>query len=170
MRHFRGSPRRSMRLQPIVKSYKKVLFFAEAAFTAGFTNQFLVQGTDNISPTQSSQTDGTVPTGSIVKYIEVQFAISNLVSTPCYITCSLQYTLAGQSPKDPVSIGGNNQRNQVLHMDMYSVGANQNSNHKFRFKIPKKFQRVREGMNWALTWATNVTVNNQTLVIYKFYS
>ncbi len=118
---------------------------------------------------QTANTDAKVPTGAVVKYIEVQIAIVNLVATPCYINCSIQYHLGGQSFIDPNAVGGHNQRNQVLHQDMYSVGANQNSTHKFRFKIPKKFQRVKEGMDWGLIWSTNVAVNMQMQAIYKVY-
>ncbi len=167
MYHSRGFRRRSTGPRPVVHTYKKVLNFSEASFGAGFNNQIVIQGKDNINPKQTNPTDGEVPTGARVKYFEVQVAIVNLVSTPCYVNCSIQYKLSGQSFIDPNIIGGDPQRNQVLHQDMYSVGQNQNSNHKFKFKIPKKFQRLREGMQWALTWSNNVTVNQQAQVIYK---
>ncbi len=167
-RGYRGSRRRAFR--PVIKSYKKVLYGAPASFGAGFNSIFLVQGKDNISPNQSNATDADVPTGSIVKYIEIQFAISNLVSIACFINCSIQYTLAGQSAKNPNQIGGSNQRNQVMHLDLYSVGANQNSTHKFKFKVPKQFQRVKEGMDWTLTWSNSESVTMNSQAIYKMYS
>ncbi len=168
MRHFssyRGSRRR---LIPSINTYKKVLFFTNASFSAGTENLFIIQGLDGISPTQASATDGTVPTGSTVKYIEVQLAISNVVSTPCYINCALQYKLAGQAVVLPNAVGGDGQRNQVLHQELFTVGANQNSTHKFKIKIPKKFQRVREKMDWVLVWSNSATVNREAQIIYKF--
>ncbi len=166
-RGFQGSRRRST-LRPMVNTYKKVLHFVNASFGAGFTNDFLVQGQDNISPKQTSNVDGAVPTGSRIKFIEVQFAAANNVATPIYVNCTLQYKLGGQAFIDPNTVGGHNQRNQVLHMDLFSVGNGQNSTHKFKFKIPKKFQRVREGMDWALVWRTNGTLNRELQAIYKF--
>ncbi len=166
-RGSRGFRRRSTP-RPMVNTYKKVLNFVEASFTAGFQNEFLVQGKDGISPKQTSKTDGEVPTGSTVKYIEVQFAISNIVSTPCYINCSLQQVLGNQTAIDPDAVGGNKQRNQVFHQDMYVVGKDQNSNHKFKFKIPPKYRRVREGADWVLTWSNSASVNRAVQVVYKF--
>ncbi len=166
-RGFRGSRRRSTP-RAAINTYKKVLHFINAGFSAGFQNTFIIQGKDGINPSQATATDGEVPTGSTVKFIEVQFAISNLVSTPCYINCTLQYKLKGQFFIEPNKVGGDAQRNQVLHMELFSVGANQNSNHKFKFKIPKQFQRVRDDMDWSLTWQNSATVNREIQVIYKF--
>ncbi len=166
-RGFRGSRRRSGP-KPIITTFKKILKFAPASFGAGFNSQFICQGADNISPKQVNATDGAVPTGAILKYFEVQFCATNVVSTPCFVNCTIQYTLSGQAMIDPNVIGGHAQRNQCLHMDLFTIGANQNSTHKFKFKVPKKFQRMREDMDWALVWNNNVTVNNSTQIIYKF--
>ncbi len=152
-----------------IQSYKKVIFYAEASQASGFDNHLISNGVDSVAAGQTTATDVQVPTGAILKYFEVQFLISNVVSTPCYINCTIQYKLATQSFIDPVLVGGNAQRNQVLHTDMFSVGANQSSTHKFKFKVPKKFQRVRESMQWAIVWRTNATVNRQVQIIYKFY-
>lgn len=152
-----------------IQSYKKVLFFVPAGFTAGFNNQFMAQGTDGISGQQVTNVDGLVPTGSVIKYFEIQFCVTNLVSTPIYINCTIQYKLSGQAIVDPNAVGGSATRNQVLHMDYFTVGANQNSTHKFKFKVPKRFQRIREGMDWVMSWSTNGSVNNSTQIIYKFY-
>ncbi len=116
---------------------------------------------------QATNVDAQIPTGSRVKFIEVQFTISNLAAIHCYINCSLQYTQSTQVTIDPQAVGGNTQRNQVLHQDLFVVGQNQNSTHKFKFKIPPKYQRIREGMNWILVWSTNQTVNRSIQVIYK---
>lgn len=167
-RGFRGSRRRSSP-RAIIKSYKKVIFLADAGFTAGFHNDFIASGIDAIAAGQTSATDINVPTGSIIKQFEVQFACSNIVSGNNYVNCSIQYALANQSHINPDVVGGNSQRNQVLHMDNFSVGADQNSTHKFKFKIPKKFQRLREGMVWSLVWSNNASLNRQTQIIYKFY-
>ncbi len=146
-----------------------MILFADASFAAGFNNQVFITGVDSIAAGQTSATDIQVPTGSIVKYFEVQFAAANNVATPIYLNCTIQYKLATQGFIDPDAVGGNAQRNQVLHMDLFSVGNGQNLTHKFKFKVPKKFQRIRESMQWSLTWHTTGTVNNKTQIIYKFY-
>ncbi len=151
----------------MVQTYKKVLNFLPASFSAGFTNQQFLIGADSTALGQTSNIDGTVPTGSRIKFIEIQFCASNVVSTAIYLNCSVQYKLAGQSYINPDAVGGNGQRNQVLHQELFVVGANQNSTHKFKFKIPTRFQRMRESMAWSLTWSTNGTVNSSTQMIYK---
>ncbi len=166
-RSYRGS--RSRSIQPVIQSYKKVILHINASFTAGFAQEQLAVGTDSVAAGQTSATDTAVPTGSIIKFIEVQFAVSNVVSTPCYMDVTLQYFLGGQTVIDPHIVGGSNQRNQVLHMDMYQVGGDQNANRRYRFKIPKKFQRIREGMTWTIGWRNTATVNRQVQAIYKFY-
>ncbi len=167
-RGFRGSRRRSGP-RPVVQSQKVVLNFLDASFSAGFSTEQLAVGVDAVAAGQTSVTDANIPTGSMLKFIEVQFAVNNAAATAAYVTCSLQYKLVGQSFIDPSVVGGSKQRNQVLHMDLFSVGQNQNSTHKFKFKIPKGFQRIREGMSWGLTWNNSQTVNRRALVIYKYY-
>jgi len=167
-RGFRGGRRRSSP-RPVIKSYKKVLLAAEASFTAGFQTEFIASGIDSIASGQTSATDPNVPTGNIIKAFEVQFAANNPGALPLFLNCTIQYTLGNQSFIDPGLMGGNNQRNQCLHMDLFSVGEDQNSTHKFKFKVPKKFQRLREGMVWGLVWRTSGSVNRMVQIIYKTY-
>lgn len=171
MRHFRGfrGSRRNSGTKPVVKSYKKVLNVLEAGYAAGFRTIAIATGTDAIASGQTSITDAAVPTGSIIKYVEVQFSLTNVTSANIYVNTTFGYRLAGQVVVDPVLIGGNNKRNQIIHMSQNGIGTNQNFNRTFRFKIPKQFQRLREGMLWDFTWRNNASVNAQTQVIYKFY-
>ncbi len=156
-------------MRPVIQSFKKVIFRVNASFSAGFQTEQIAIGVDSVAAGQTSVTDPNVPTGSIIKFIEVQFAVHNSVETPCFVNCTLQYIYGSQAVIDPNAVGGNNQRNQVLHMDLFSVGALQNSTHKFKFKIPKQFQRLREGMEWQLAWRNSATVNRELQIIYKFY-
>ncbi len=165
-RGFRGSRRKSIS-RLLIKTFKKVLKYAPASFGAGFNNQVLTTGLDGYAVAQTTATDGNVPVGARLEYFEVQFCVSNVVSAPCYINCTLQYILSGQTAINPDIVGGDPQRNQVLHMDLFTVGADQNSTHKFKFKIPQKYQRVREGMQWIMTWSNNVSVNQSSQIIYK---
>jgi len=165
---YRGS-RRSHGPKPVVVSFKKVLNFASASFSAGFQSERFIIGKDSQTSEQLTATDSDVPTGSIVKYVEIQIALNNSVATPVYINCSIQYHLSGQTVVDPDLVGGDDQRNQVLHQDLFTVGQDQNSTHKFKFKIPKKFQRIRAGTEWKLVWSNSATVNREVQMIYKFY-
>ncbi len=156
-------------MKAVIQSFKKVLFYFPASIGSGFTNNLIVNGVDSIAAGQLSATDVQVPTGSILKYFEIQFAANNPTGVPIYLNCTIQYKDAGQSFIDPNAVGGNAQRNQVLHMDYFSVGQNQNSTHKFKFKVPSKFQRVRESRQWALVWSSSGTINFSMQMIYKFY-
>ncbi len=93
--------------------------------------------------------------------------ITNTTAQTAYINCSLQYALSGQGGIDPDVIGGNPQRNQVLHQELFQVGFNQNSTHKFKLRIPAKYQRMREGMKWILTWSNSNSINRRLQIIYK---
>ncbi len=119
---------------------------------------------------QTNPTDGDVPTGCIIKYFEIQYACGNLSAVAGFVNCAIQYKLAGQTLIDPDVAGGDDQRNQILHMDNFAVGQNQNSTHKFKFKVPKSMQRIRQGTQWALSVSNSVTLTEQIQVIYKFYT
>ncbi len=166
-RGSRGSRRRSTR--PVINSFTKRLFLADASFAAGFTQDQIALGEDSVAAGQTTATDEGVPTGAIIKFIEVQFANFNAASSNCFVNCSLQYKLSNQSFINPNLLGFNDQRAQCLHLDNFSVGIGQNATHKFKFRIPKQFQRIKKGMRWALVWSNSASVNRQTQIIYKFY-
>ncbi len=165
-RGSRGFRRRSTPA-PMRRTFKKVLNFAEASFATGVRSEVLISGVDGVAMGQTGATDPNVPTGSRITFFEVQMPITNAVNQTAYINCSLQYILASQALQDPDSVGGAPQRNQVLHQELFSVGFNQNSTHKFKQKIPKRFQRIREGMKWMIVWSNSNTVNRRLQVIYK---
>ncbi len=167
MRHFRGSRRRT--IGPVLQSQKKVLNFLSAGFAAGSRDEVVIEGIDSVAAGQTSNTDPKIPTGSIVKYFEIHFVGANETALPCFVDCTIQYKLQGQTFPSPKAVGGSPLRNQVLHMDLFSIGPNQNSTHKFKFKIPKQFQRVRDGMKWAIVWDNTATITREIQVIYKYY-
>jgi len=165
-RGFRGSRRRST-MMPMRKTYKKVLNYAEASFAAGQRSEDLIQGQDSLAIGQTTATDASVPSGARVTFVEIQFPVTNATNQTAYINTCLMYTLTGQAAIDPDLVGGAPLRNQVLHQELFSVGFNQNSTHKFRLKIPKKYQRVRDGMKWRFIWSNSNTVNRRLQIIYK---
>ncbi len=157
-------------MAPVIQSFKKVLNGAPASRAASTDiTRFLSTGTDSVAAGQTSVGDALVPTGSIIKFIEIQWSASNLAAVACFVHVCIQQTHAGQSPVSPLTVGGSPQRNQVFFQAMYLIGKDQNSNHVFRFKVPKKFQRVREGDNWQFVTNGDTVYADATQVIYKFY-
>ncbi len=156
-------------MQAPIRSYKKIINIVEASYATGFTNVVFATGTDSVPAGQSSNIDGAVPTGCILKYIEVSLAINNAIAAPIFIHTSFMYLLSGQSATDPRAVGGTGSRNQVLHQSLFSLGQDQNNSRVFRFKIPKRFHRMKEGMKWNFGWSTSGSVNAELQGIYKFY-
>ncbi len=165
-RGSRGSRRRSGP-RPFVKTFKKVLNTGQVSVTSGLNTEVLALGVDTIAPSQTTVNDPNVPTGTRIQYFEIQFVAVNLTAGACFINCSVQYLLSTQAVLDPNLAGGHPQRNQILHMEMFSAGPDQNSNHKFRFKVPPKYQRMREGMQWVLAWNNSATCTRIVQTIYK---
>ncbi len=168
-RGYRGSRRHSTGIRQVIQSFKKVINFAPASFTTGSSNLFLTSGKDSIAAGQTSALDVDVPTGSVIRYIEIQFSLGNLAAAAAFIHVAIQKTHGSQTAVVANVVGGNPQRNQVFHQALYQVGESQSNSRVFRFKIPKREQRVREGDSWIMNWNTSETVSMSAQVIYKFY-
>ncbi len=171
MRHFRSmGRRRSNGLGAVIKSYKKVINVAPASVGAGNNDVIAIAtGTDALAAGQTGPTDGAVPTGSLIKFIDIMHCRQNLVLVATFLHWSLQYIVAGQAVVASNVIGGNPQRNQVIRQGMVAVGKDQNVNVRVRIKIPKKFQRLREGMGWRFVSEADQITTAVSQVIYKFY-
>ena len=163
--------RRPMRraLGQVIQSYKKVLTHAPASSAASQIDYDLSSGVDSVAAGQTSGTDANVPTGAVLKYIEIQYSVQNLVSVAATQYLCIQRVHSGQSNINPSAVGGHAQRNQVHWQLLKMCGQDQNNNMTIRFKVPKKFQRVREGDKWVLSVYTDVTHTHACQVIYKFY-
>lgn len=127
----------------------------------------MVNGVDNY--TGPSAANNEVPVGAVVKYIEIQHPTMNLVSVAAFMNIAIQHLRSGQTIIDPRAVGGNPQRNQVHFQTTFSLGKEQNQTRVYRFKIPKKFQRVREGDKWEFTYICSQIFTDQVQIIYKFY-
>lgn len=166
-RHY--GRRRSMGPRQVIQSFKKVLNFAPASTGAGSKNVVLSIGQDSVAAGQTSATDNGVPTGAIIKYFEIQLAYSQIVGGSVFVHYSIQQLRSGQSAILSNVVGGSPQRNQVFLQGMASIGINQNWNRSIKFKIPRKFQRVREGDLWLIEITNSNTLVMAEQVIYKFY-
>ncbi len=165
--------RRSMRRsspRAVVRSFKKIINIAPTGRGAGTTvHQILSEGKDSITSGQVTASDTDVPTGSIIKFITIQYAVQNLADATHFQHIALSRFHAGQTLGSPDAIGGSDVRNQTLHQELYGVGWNQNANRTFRFKIPPKYQRVRAGDRWYLTRKGSTAWSDCIQIIYKFY-
>ncbi len=163
--------RRRMGVRPrnVIQSFKKVLNFAPASIPIGTTGNILVTGDESVVAGQTTPTDSLVPTGSVVKFIEIQFSAQNLVSIPIFIHIAIEHLRSGQTGIPGNIVGGNPIRNQVHYQRMVSIGKDQNSNFVWKFKIPSKYQRVREGDRWQFNVTTDQVSTQAVQVLYKFY-
>jgi len=159
--------RRSFVPRPLRKTYKKVLNFAASSHAAGTkVDIFMAVGVDSIAIGQLTPTDGNVPTGARITSFVIQYAAQNLALTPAFVHLTIQHLHSGQGTIDPRVIGGNPQRNQVFNQQLRSIGLQQNFNYVKAFKVPKKFQRVREGDSWSFTYFLDQVVSDIVQIIY----
>ncbi len=153
----------------VIQSYKKVINHAPASFTAGTNVYAMTLGVDSVAAGQTGPTDTNVPTGSVIKYLEIQLALANLGVNASFIHIAIEQIHSGQSVIAPNVVGGDPKRNQVFYQQLFQLGADESFYRTFKFKVPKSFQRVREGDNWQFVWNSDATVSGSCQIIYKFY-
>ncbi len=166
-RHFRRMRRSTPR--NVIQSYKKVINFAPTSRTPVGQVLVLTNGVDSVAAGQTGPTDADVPTGSVIRYIEITYCFTNLLAVVLFHHMSIQLTHSGQTVITANVVGGDPQRNQVFFQKLMSLGQNQNGFYTMRFKVPPKFQRVREGDKWNLSYIANNSYTDAVQVIYKFY-
>ncbi len=164
-RHYR----RSNGPRPVIKSYKKVLNFAGTSQSVANHVDVITNGADSLAIGQTGPTDKDVPTGSHVKYFEIQYSGYNGINAAVFLHFSIQLLHSGQTFVDPRLVGGDPQRNQVMHQALATVGQLQSFNRTFKFKVPKRFQRIREGDRWEFVYHNSGVINDIKQVIYKVY-
>lgn len=167
---YRRRRRSPIRGGSVIQSYKKVLDFAPTSrASAADVSVNMVVGVDSLAAGQLTPTDAQVPTGSRITEIVIQASFANLVTIASFVWLTIQHLRAGQAAVSPRTVGGNAQRNQVHLQLMRTLGQNQNRDFQIRFKIPKRFQRVREGDKWVLQTTGDTVRTDAYEIIYKFY-
>ncbi len=162
-----GRRRNSMGLRPI-QSYKQINIDGPASRAAATLIQpAILQGVDNY--TGPSAANNEVPTGAKVTSFIIFACFTNLVSVSALLHMNVQFLRSGQGAITPGAIGGNAQRNQVVATVMKFLGKDQNSNFTFQVKVPKIYQRIREGDVWRLTYVVDAVFASATQALYKFY-
>ncbi len=156
-------------VRQVIQSFKKVLNNAETTQPITAVTKQLVLGEDSIAAGQTGPTDPGVPTGSVIKFILIQYSCMNLVNVSNTHHWCIQLLHSGQTIVPPDAVGGNPQRNQVFVQGHMNMGQSQNNNRTIKFKIPRKFQRVREGDSWNFTSKSTQVYTDAMQTIYKFY-
>ncbi len=142
---------------------------APASVSAGNTSYNIALGKENAVVGQASAVDVDVPTGCVIKEIAIQFAVANLVNVAAFCHMSIQKLRSGTSAVNPNVAGGNPLRNQIFYQKLYSIGQNQNSDFIKNFKVPPKFQRMRDGDTWLIRVNVDQIATHVAQFIYKFY-
>ncbi len=165
---FHRRARRSSRPKAIIQSFKMVVDHAPASRAATTVHNFTIStGQDSLAAGQGSPINTNVPTGAIIPFFEIQWSTVNLVSVSAYFWVTIQRLHSGQSAISGRVVGGDPQRNQVHRQLQYIVGKDQNSNHVWKFSVPPKYRRVREGDIWMFTIESDVVHNSAVQIIYK---
>lgn len=168
LRTFSRRMGRRSGLGNVIQSYKQIKQQAPASVGAGTrTDITFVNTVDNYTGPGAGNNE--VPTGAVVKYVDIQLGFENLVNIASFVWISIQKVHSGQTVVDPRAAGGNAQRNQIYKQLLRCVGQNQNVNVPIRFKIPSKFQRCREGDKWIVTMESDTIRTEAGQIIYKFY-
>ncbi len=156
-----------MGMQPI-QSYKQISVDGPASRAAATNiNHTFLSGVDNYSgPTVNND---EVPTGCSVMSVLLMLTFTNLVEISSLLHLNIQCRRNGTGAITPGVVGGNPERNTVIYTQMVFLGKNQNNNFMFRVKIPKIYQRIREGDNWQIRYRADTVFASATQVIYKFY-
>ncbi len=155
------------RLNPI-QSYKQISVDGPASRLAA-TNiiHTFAKGLDNyVGPTA---VNNEMPTGAKVFRIIIMLAFSNLVAINALLHFDIQWNRSSSPIVTPGAVGGNPNRNQITDTRMFFIGKEQNSNLMFSVKVPRIYQRVREGDTWSLVYRCDAVFTSATQVIYKFY-
>ncbi len=150
-----------------MRVYKKQLNHTVAS-SALFTQDNLCVGVDSLALGQTSITDGNVPTGSKIKGFLIMLSITNPGTTSVEWGANLQYLVSGQSSGiDPLAVGGNPQRNQVIRSWHGIIAQDSMTNINVFVKIPRQFQRMKEGMIWRIGISSSAAREQAIQTIYK---
>ncbi len=168
MPYMRRRSRRGLRVRP-VQSFKNVVDIAPTSNVAATKIDYeIVEGVDAAAG-QANAADPSVPTGSTIKSIVVSFPTQNLVNVAAFMHVTIQRFHTQQTSLPPNLVGSSSRRNQVFWQRLVSIGTNQNQTLYFRFRVPRGFQRVREGDKWTLTFQCDQIFQSAAQFIYKYY-
>ncbi len=151
-----------------IQSYKQVSIDGPTSRAAAADiAHTIVKGIDNYDGPTANNNE--VPTGAKISSFTLMACFSNLVAVSLLTHFDVQFIRSGQSNVTPGAVGGNPQRNSIINTKMFFTGKEQNTNFSMRVKVPRIFQRVREGDLWKIIYNGSATYTSATQAIYKFY-
>ncbi len=156
-----------MRMQPI-QSFKQITVDGPASRAAAtnILHRFVV-GVDNY--TGPSAANDEVPTGAKVMSATLFLSFSNLVAVSALLHYHIQCQRTGSPIITPGAQGGSPSRNTVIHTGMLFIGKEQNTNFQIQLRIPRIFQRIREGDQFFIVYRVDAVFASATQALYKFY-
>ncbi len=123
----------------------------------------MANGQDGTTLGQSGPTDINVPVGAKITSFEIFMPKVNLgAATANFITWTIQRLETGQSVIDPLVASGSPFRKNIMLSGVLGLGAGQNNNLHIKFRVPPKYQRMGDNVNWQI-------VSNNTLAVSAFY-
>ncbi len=151
-----------------IQSFKQITVDGPASRAAATDIQHVfAQGVDNY--TGPSAANNEIPTGAKIMSVDIQLAFSQLVSQTTNIAFAIEVIGPSQGVVTPNAQGGNSMRNQVIYTKNFFVGREQNTNFHIRVKIPRVYQRVKEGTLYIIVSRGDTVFASVTQAIYKFY-
>ncbi len=143
----------------------------EAQTTSGVAKVLfsVVAGGDNATLGQTSGTDITIPTGAKVKQINFMTCWGSITGVSTFLHWSIQLIHSGQSSVDPTAVGGSPLRTNVMMQGMQCIGDKQNATVDVKYKIPKRFWRLKDGDQWAFVSKSSTNVDTVKQAIYKVF-
>ncbi len=152
------------------RSVKYIVNLAGSSEAAGTQIKTLANGLDNTTLGQTGISDTDVPVGSKITEFLIFMPKVNLgAATANFIHWSIQRLESGQSTVNPINAGGSPLRKNIMLSGVLGLGAGQNYSGKVRYKIPKKFQRIGDGVNWQLVMNNGLAVSTLYQFIFKVW-
>ncbi len=150
-----------------MRTYKKQLNYVIVS-SALVTADNLAVGVDSLAIGQTSITDANVPTGTRIRGFLIQLSITNPGTTSVEWGANVQYLLSGQAANvPPLAVGGNPQRNQVIKSWHGIIAQDSMTNLNVYVKLPKQFQRIKEGTLWRIVIDSSAAREQAIQVIYR---
>ncbi len=156
-----------MAMNPI-QSYKQVTVDGPASRAAAtIIIHDVLLGVDNYTGPGASNSE--VPTGAKVMSFLLMATYSNLVAVSSLMHFHVQFRRSGTAVVTPGVVGGNPLRNTVTTTRMFFIGKEQNTTMVILVKVPRIYQRIREGDIWSILYSSDTVFASATQAIYKFY-
>ncbi len=143
---------------------------AGASEAAGLQAHTMASGKDLGVLGQTGVTDAEVPVGAKIVLFDIRMPKVNLgAGTANFIHWSIQRTEVGQAIQNPITAGGDPKRTNILLSGVIGLGAGQNNSLHIRYKVPKRYQRIKDGNVWSLVMNNGLAVSAIYEIVYKVF-